>query len=296
MKTTGSWEEVFGSGIQTEEYFMAWAFARYTNAIAEAGKKIYALPMYVNAALTKPGQQPGQYPSAGPLPHLMDIWRAGAPSIDMLSPDIYQKTFAEWITRFDCPGNPLFIPEVGNEQSPVNAFYAFGARHAMGYSPYSPESLVRPEDNEMSQAYAMLRELTPLILDGQTKGTLAGVLLDSAAQTATITLGDYVFTVRHEYTWPYASRKEGEVPRYGGIIIMAAPDEFYFAGTGIVVTFAPKNSPGRRAGIVRADEGSFPKGTWVPVRRMNGDQTHQGRHIDISGDGYSIQRVKFYTY
>jgi beta-galactosidase GanA len=295
-KNAGTWEEVFGPGIQTEEYFMAWVFAKYTNSVAEAGKKEYALPMFVNAALTKPGQTPGQYPSAGPLPHLIDIWKAGAPSIDMLSPDIYQKPFAAWIARFDSPGNPLFIPEVANSQSAANAFYAFAAHNAMGYSPYSIESLDRPEDNEMSQAYGMLHDLTPLILEGQTKGTLAGVLLDSAAQSAAITLGDYVFTVRHEYTWPYASRREGEVPRYGGMIIMLAPDEFYFAGTGLVTTFVPKNGPGRTAGIVRSDEGSFKKGAWVPVRRMNGDQTHQGRHINLPGSGFTMQRVKFYTY
>ncbi len=296
MKSAGTWEEVFGPGVQTEEYFMAWSFAKYTNVVAEAGKNVYALPTFVNAALSKPGQLPGQYPSAGPLPHLFDIWKAGAPSIDMLSVDIYQKTFAEWIARFDCSGNPLFIPEVSNAQSPANAFFAFAAHNAIGYSPYSIESLARPEDNEMSQAYGMLHELTPLILDGQAKGTLAGVLLDSAAQTATVALGDYVFTVKHEYTWPYAARREGDVPRIGGMIVLLAPDEFYFAGTGMIITFAPRIGKGRMAGIVRADEGSFRKSAWVPVRRMNGDQTHQGRHIDLSGSGFHMQRVKFYTY
>jgi hypothetical protein len=296
MKSAGSWEEVFGPGMQTEEFFMAWAFARYVDAVAEAGKREYALPMYVNAALTKPGQRPGQYPSAGPLPHLFDIWKAGAPSIAMLSPDVYQKNFAAWITRFDSPGNAVFIPETANSQSPVNAFYAFGAHHAMGYSPYSPETISHPQENEMSEAYGMLDELTPLILDGQAKGTLAGVILDSAAQSAVVTIGDYVFTIRHEYSWPYASRREGEEPRYGGMVIMLAPDEFCFAGTGLVVTFQPKQHSGRTVGIVRADEGVFKKGKWVPDRRMNGDQTHQGRHINLPGSGFTIQRVKFYTY
>ena len=81
-------EEVFGPGVSTDEIFMAWHFARYSNRVAELGKAEYALPMFVNAALIRPGHQPGQYSSGGPLPHLMDVWRAGAPQIDFLSLDI----------------------------------------------------------------------------------------------------------------------------------------------------------------------------------------------------------------
>jgi beta-galactosidase GanA len=50
--------------------------------------------MFANAALVRPGHQPGQYPSGGPLPHLIDVWRAAAPSIDFLAPDIYFPTVA----------------------------------------------------------------------------------------------------------------------------------------------------------------------------------------------------------
>ncbi len=79
FKTSGTWEDVFGKSIATDELFMAWYFAIYTNKVAEAGKAEYPIPMYVNAALNKPGLKPGEYPSAGPLPHLLDIWHAAAP-------------------------------------------------------------------------------------------------------------------------------------------------------------------------------------------------------------------------
>jgi hypothetical protein len=71
-----------------EQIFMAWHYARYVNCVAAAGKAEYPLPMFVNAALIRPNYKPGQYPSAGPLPHLFDIWRAAAPQVDFLSPDI----------------------------------------------------------------------------------------------------------------------------------------------------------------------------------------------------------------
>ena len=62
-----------------EERFQAAAYARYAEAVARAGKQEYALPMFVNAALNSRGRKPGEYPSAGPLDHLMDIWKGGGP-------------------------------------------------------------------------------------------------------------------------------------------------------------------------------------------------------------------------
>jgi beta-galactosidase GanA len=78
-RTRGTWEEIFGKGPATDEIFMAWHFALYSERVTEAGKAEYPLPMFVNAALIRPGHMPGQYPSAGPLPHLIDVWRAGGP-------------------------------------------------------------------------------------------------------------------------------------------------------------------------------------------------------------------------
>jgi len=296
FKTDGNWEEIFGNGLSTDELFMAWNYAEYTNYVAEAGKKEYPLPMYVNAALMRPGFKPGQYPSAGPLPHLFDVWRAGAPEIDFFSPDIYFTTFAEWSSKYGRPDNPLFIPEVGNNQSLANAYFAFAQLNAMGYSPFSIESLENPEDNQVSRAYDVLSQLAPLILSSQGKGTMAGVILDSASQTAKIKLGDYIFNIKHEYSWPYARRTEGENPRYGGMIIMVSPDEFYIAGRGLVVTFETSTNDGTQAGIGSLDAGKFVDGKWVLGLRMNGDQSHQGRHLDLPGNAYSIQKVRLYKY
>ena len=146
-KTRGTWEEVFGRGPATDEIFMAWHFARYTNRVTELGKAEYKLPMFVNAALIRPGYQPGQYPSAGPLPHLMDVWRAAAPQIDFLSPDIYFPNFIEWTRKYEQSGNPLFIPEV--QLGPLNAvqaLYVFGQHDAIGFSPFSIESSRRNDE------------------------------------------------------------------------------------------------------------------------------------------------------
>jgi len=303
FKTKGSWEELFGKSLSTDEIFMAWNYAEYANYVAEVGKREYPLPMYVNAALIRPGYKPGQYPSGGPLPHLMDIWKAAAPAIDFLAPDVYFQNFAEWVSKFDVPvgkpgemNNQFFIPEVGNNQSVVNAYYAFAQHNVMGYSPFSIESLPDPSDNQVSKGYNVLAQLTPLILSNQGKGTMAGIILDSASQKTEIKLGDYIFIVHHEYSWPYAPKTEGENPRSGGMIIMVSPDEYYVAGRGMVITFRSAVNDDKIVGIGSIDEGKFVEGKWSPGLRLNGDQSHQGRHMDLPGNTFSIQKVRLYKY
>jgi beta-galactosidase GanA len=294
-KTSGTWEEVFGKGLAAEEVFMAWHFAGYANSVAEAGKKKYALPMYANAALIRPGYQPGQYPSAGPLPHLMDVWRAAAPAIDFIAPDIYFSNFSEWCARYDSSGNPLFIPEAQSSQSLANAFFAVAQHNAMGYSPFSIESLDADRMLHVAGAYNVLRQLAPLVLEHQGKGDMAGVLLDDESQKTQLQIGEFVFNVAHEYSWRYAIRSPGDPPRFGGLIVMLSRDEFIIAGTGLIVTFASR-SENAIAGIASLDEGAFTDGKWVPGRRMNGDQSHQGRHLHLPGNAFGIQKVRLYLY
>ena len=167
-KAGGTWPDVFGPGPAGEEVFMAWHFARYTEAVAAAGKREYPLPMFVNAALIRPGHQPGQYPSAGPLPHLFDVWRAAAPSIDFLAPDIYFQNFAEWARRYERAGNPLFVPEaMRSPEASVNALYAFGAHDAIGFSPFGIESIGEPAAKHLAASYDLVAQLEPLLVELQ---------------------------------------------------------------------------------------------------------------------------------
>lgn len=48
----GTWKEVFGDAAGEDSY--AWAIAHYINQVAAAGKAVYDLPMYANAALRDP--------------------------------------------------------------------------------------------------------------------------------------------------------------------------------------------------------------------------------------------------
>jgi beta-galactosidase GanA len=299
FKTSGTWEEVFGQGPGTDEIFMAWHYARYVNHIVEAGKAEYPLPMFVNAALIRPNYQPGQYPSAGPLPHIMDVWHAGAPDVDFLAPDIYFPNFAEWCQKYHRSGNPLFIPEaIRGPVSTANVFYAFGQHDAMGFCLFSIESTDDPLSEPLTGAYEVLTQLTPLILEKQGKGVMAGVLLDKELQKQQITLGGYVLNAAHDYTWAWSRHagSEEEWPRFGALIVMLGPDEFLMAGRGVIFTFEPKPPSEERVGIGFVDEGRYVNGRWVRGRRMNGDQSHQGRHVRLEPDEFSIQHVRLYRY
>lgn len=308
-KGGGTWAEVFGAGAATEEVFMAWHFARYAGAVAAAGKAEHPLPMFVNAALVRPGYQPGQYPSAGPLPHLVDVWRAGAPSIDFLAPDIYFPTFVEWTRRYAAANRPLFIPEaLRSPDAAVNALYAFGQHDAIGFCPFGIESVQEPASGVLAAAYEAVAQLTPLITAHQGRGTMAGLMLEHSdnRQPQQVRLGGWVLNASFERAMPPSLADGVIIPvgsgpagaptlPAGGLVIALGPDEFLFAGMGVTVTFATLE-PGVQAGIESVAEGRFVEGAWTHVRWLNGDQTHQGRHVRLEPGRIVMQRAKLYRY
>lgn len=298
----GSWETVFGPGPATDELWQAWSFGRYVEAVAAAGKTAYPLPMYVNAALNKPGAVPGGYPSAGPLPHLFEVWRAAAPSIDIQSPDIYYPDFGHWAALYDRPGNPLFLPEANNAgqaEASANALWAIGEHDALGFSPFAIESHANPAGSPLAKVYGLLDGLWPVIQTHQGRGTMRGfrppMAFDGSVDEMTqdATMGDWRLTI--SFIDPWTPREKQDVKAHGGLVVQLSPDEFLVVGTGITLTFAGTKA-GYIAGIESVREGRYEAGVWTEGRWLNGDQTHQGRHVRLPPDGFEVQRVRLYRY
>jgi beta-galactosidase GanA len=299
-RSKGTWAEVFGDSEATEEIFQAWGYATFVEAETRAGKAAYNLPMFVNAALNRPDKRPGEYPSAGPLPHLFDIWKACAPSIDILAMDHYWADFGDWAGRFKRYDNPLLIPEAnqaGFHQAPGNAFFAFGELDAISFSPFSIENL--PAGDPLIKTYAVLRSLTPVILAHQGKGDMRGfrapVSLDGKVDETpqTFDLGGYRFSASMIYPW--MAKDKQDVAAHGGLIIQTGQDEFIVAGTGITLTFKDPN--GRdQIGIEQIVEGLMEDGKFIEGRWLNGDQSHQGRHLTIPDGETSVLRLRLYRY
>ncbi|USI72438.1 DUF5597 domain-containing protein [Sphingomonas morindae] len=301
-RTSGDWTSLFGHGAAAAEIFTAWHYARYADAIAAAGKAEYALPLYVNAALNRTGKAPGDYPAGGPIPHLIDIWKAGAPTLDMLAPDIYFPNFSDLAGRFARPDNALFIPEANNAgapEGPANAFYAFGQLGAIGFSPFSIES-IDAKPGAIADSYAVLSQIAPTLLaagPGARAGFRPRVLEDGTVldQPQQAEINGYRFTV--SFVDPWTPRAEQTIAAHGGLIVATGPDSVLIAGTGITVTAEPIGPGDPLAGIESAWEGTFDAdGRWQPGRLLNGDQTHQGRHIRLPLDTVSIQQVRYYRY
>ena len=297
----GDWTALFGEGDAAAEVFTAWHYARFVEGLVLAGKAAYPLPMYVNTALNRPKKAPGEYPSGGPLPHLFEVWKAGAPTLDFLAPDIYFPNFVELAARYTRPDNPLFIPEANNADKAevaANAFYAFGKLRALGFSPFAIDSVDDRQSNALARAYAVLEQLSPAILanEGMT-GFRPPVLYDGTVndQPVTEVLGPYRFTVSFIDT--QSPQPEQNIASHGGLILWVGPEDYLVAGQGMIVTFEPVSGAALSAGIDSDWEGSFDAaGTWIPGRRLNGDQTHQGRHLRLAPGQFQIQRVRLYQY
>jgi beta-galactosidase GanA len=301
-KTSGTWTQVFGADEWGQEVFTAWHYARFAQALVKAGKARYDIPMFVNAALNRTGRKPGEYPSGGPLPHLLDVWKAGAPSLDFLAPDIYFPNFAQLAARFNRPDNLLFIPEANNatnSQGPANAFFSFGELDSLGFSPFSIESL-GDAPNALSQSYDVLKQLSPILSEARGRGRLGGFRATINEDGSTIEspvkkkLGEIEFTVN--VIDPWTPRDKQSVADHGGLVIHAGGEDFWFAGQGITITFKGADGGAPLVGIDVAEEGEFVDGKWVAGRRLNGDQTHQGRHIRLPPGKAQIQKVRFYRY
>ncbi len=327
-KKKGNWQEIFGNDLYTDEIFMAWSYAQYVEKLAKTARSIHNIPLFVNAAMNSRNRKPGEYPSAGPLAHLSDIWHCGAPSIDILAPDLYDKGFTNWVAQYKLPDNPLFIPEIRlSDNNGVQAFYVFGEHDAIGICPFSIENGSDSEQAPLVQSYAKLKELMPLLTKYQGKGTMNGLYFDSDDKERVLYKDDLKITCRHYFTLPWDSRAaDGSVwPDGGGILLRISEDEYIIAGSGIVIEFEKKEENnvidakelgedgfinmggkdikqvawkgGLRAGIGTVDEIKIKgDGTFEYIRRLNGDQTHQGRHVRIPVGEFSILHVKLYEY
>lgn len=294
FKTSGTWEEVFGKSTfdktldgksifyynslfyYTEELFMAYHYADYIGRVAAAGKEAYPIPMFVNAWQKQSDYSyPGKYPGGGPLPHVMDMWRAAAPAIDMITPDIYMPQFKWVCEQYHRLGNPLLIPEtLGGAQGAARAFYAFGAHDAMCFSPFGIDGT--KNDDDIRDCYGELNQLKEIILQNQGKGTMQGISIDTAENVQQFDLAGYHIEARLQ-TWPVSAQFAG------AIVISTGPDEFIVAGKGLDVLFTPLVAGELPlAAVDYADEGRYKNGRWIPGRRLNGDETHTST---FSGNG-----------
>jgi hypothetical protein len=289
---TGTWSEVFGE--MAAEAFSAWHVGRYVDAVAAAGKEAYALPMYANAWLINPGdERAGRWPSGGPTVHVLDVWKAAAPHLDLLAPDFYQPRVQEIAALYARPDNALFVPEIAlNAHYAAFAFPVLARFDGLGVAPFGVEGKVEGDTAaglaEYVNTYRVLKPLLPLVARHQGTGRLHSIVQD-VEPGQVLRIGSRVALVA-SFPRPYDLR--GAIG--GALVLELGPDDLVVAGRGIDFVVRDLEAPlvdphqwATRQPVLSIDEGTFDGERWVPGRRRNGDE----RWVRLPDEG-AILRVR----
>jgi len=310
-KSAGTWAQVFGR--DAAEYSFAWAIAHYIDQVAAAGKAVYDLPMYANAALRdplKPGP-PGSYSSGGPTDDVLDIWRAAAPALDLLAPDIYMREYAKYtavLDRYARADNPLFVGETGNDLPYARYLFAALGHQAIGYSPFGMDYTkysnwplgAKAIDEDTIQPfaanYALIAPMQSLLARLSFEGKLWGASEPDDTHEATLDLGSWRVHVGYGQPLFGMEPPKGNENKLGGVLIaQLGKNEYLVTGYHARVDFMPpKGHDGEHFLLERVEEGHYDAGGhWQFLREWNGDQTDWGLNFTSQPQ---VLRVKLATY
>jgi hypothetical protein len=289
-----NWQQVFGDN--AEEFFHAWSVARYIEHVAAAGKAVYPLPLYVNAALRNPLNpgRPPRYESGGPTDNVIFIWKAAAPSIDLVAPDIYMSDSAQYLTVLDLyhrPDNALFVPETGNSPGYSRYFFAALGHQAIGFAPFGmdytgysntplgaagiAEESLEPFALNYKLVGPMDREIARLNFDGK----LQAVVEERGKPSGSLEFGPWKVTVSYglRQFGPGENPPGNPEPTGRALVAQLGDDQFLVAGFFCRVDFHVRDTAsGGQRQFLRVEEGTYESGTFKPIRIWNGDQTDWG--------------------
>ena len=266
-KEYSPWKKQFGRYVH--EAFFAWYHARYVGKLAEAGKTVYPIPLYTNVMVGENGfEEAGLCYNAGAaVGRVLDIWKAGAPSLDLICPDIYNENRREFLRicgRYNRPDNPLFIPEspIGGLANAMNAFLAVGELAAVGVCYFGAESSL-DEEGELNE------ECRDMALTMKTIAAMAPLL------------------IKYRKTG-----KKKTMVRGRALLIQTGDNEFFLAGAGIALDFIKRPDPATensyrqltsrytgQLNFLSVEEGHFEGETWVRERYRNGDETNFSQYV-----------------
>ena len=292
-KQPGTWAQVFGS--EADEIFQAYHQAKYINEIAAAGKAEFTIPYYINVWIDYPAAElpqrkvdlPGiAYPSGGAVQKLVGLWRALAPSIDMIGPDIYTDDspfYRETMQAYHRPDNPLWIPETGRSDSFAKFFFYALGDGAIGFSPFGVDqtgwNILGDESwAAHSRNFALIEPISREIANLEFEGKVKTAVEEPGQAAQELDLGGWQATVAFGFPQPDGRRVPGTKDAHAAAVIaQLGPDEFLVTGVDASIVFhLPGKQPWMRSQIVSAEQGTYENGVWKPVRLWNGDETDRG--------------------
>ncbi|HEX8485335.1 DUF5597 domain-containing protein [Sphingomonas sp.] len=297
---SGSWSQAFGA--QADRAFNTWHVASYVGEIAAAGKAIKPVPMYANASLSGAFNVPDPkgVASGGPQPDVIDIWKAAAPAIDLVAPDIYEAKSSEvieYLRRYARADNALMVPEIGNAAKFARYAHAAIGKGAIGFAPFGMDDTGYynfplgggPLDAEIVEAFAskyapfagMQRAWARIAFEHPTWGLAKPD--DGASQT--VTAGDWTIVASYGQ-WQFGSKDSAwlkapptpwnDQPVGGGVIAQLSADEFLVTGDHVRFDFAAAKGGSPNGMVLRVEQGHYDGERWIVDRLWNGDQTDYG--------------------
>jgi beta-galactosidase GanA len=321
--SSANWEDVFGP--EADVYFHAWAVARYVGQVAAAGKAVYPLPLYVNAALRDPlkPEAPGSYESGGPTDNVIPIWKAEAPAIDILAPDIYlldTATYLKILELYHRPDNALLIPETA--ATPRSARFLFSALdlQGIGYSPFGldytrtrPVQTGTPDARNAfleptAQNYRLLGPMMRDIARLNFEGKLQAVAEEEGKPTQILHFGAWNAMISYGGGLRGSAPPKGNPEPIGRALVAQLKDnQFLVAGYYCRVDFRPAggvagtgqtpsaqiNGIWKHRQFLRVEEGAYENGAFKFIRVLNGDQTDWGLRFNSEPE---VLRVSVATY
>ena len=298
-----SWQDAFGP--EAEVCFHAWSVAKYVGQVAAAGKAVYPLPLYANAALRDPltPGAPGSYESGGPTDNVLAIWKVAAPALDILAPDIYQNDPAAYLKVLELyrrDDNPLFVPETGGAANARFFFSALGLQ-TIGFSPFGmdysrgrdtgPGSRQKDEFEAWAMNYRLIGPMQREIARLNFEGRLKAAAEEQPKVTQTLSFGNWNAGV--SYGARRNSRAVGNAEPKGRVLVAQIKDnQFLVTGFFCRLDFRPAD-PDKHRQFLRVEEGTYENGAFKFLRIWNGDETDWGLNF---GDDPVVLRVSVATY
>jgi hypothetical protein len=271
-----------------------------TGQVAAAGKAVYPLPLYANAALRDPipPGAPGTYESGGPTDNVIPIWKVMAPALDVVAPDIYQDNPAAYLKVLELyhrDDNALFVPETGGGPGLARFFFSALGLQAIGFSPFGMD-YTNPRNTPESLApwalnYKLIAPMQRQIARLNFEGKLQAVAEKKGEVSRTLTFG--AWTAMVSYGAVRNGRAEGNAEPTGRILVAQLKDnQFLLAGFHTRVDFRPADA-GKFRQFLRVEEGVYENGVFKFLRIWNGDETDWG--LNFGGEPL-VLRVSLATY
>ena len=311
LGVSGKWKEAFGD--DAEEAFMAYHLAKAVEKIAAAGRREYPLPCFVNVWLKQFPWYAGSYPSGGAIKEMHQIWKAMAPSVFAIAPDIYVPGVAQVMEEYSYIENPLIIPEVRKDAVTASyALYAFMKYHAVCYSPFGIEELGQTADKtktptqemietlkldplsfdltgsreSLGAVYRLIEQMKPFYLDYRGSSHMKSYLQKfDADQGSFLRFTDYDIEVI------YLPKAKG-CPAASGVIFELEENIFLLAGMMSRFVFHTKPGKNVKVDFLKIENGEITDGEWSPYQEMNGDE----KMAMIMFEKPVCYRVELFTY